>query len=277
MFHCSLNPVGRRNNRNKASSFNCLRQCWLLSTVAFALTIGVVFAKWARATLRSWYNQGLFSACTRSTAFPPSFPFVRNLYFISELWSSSAQLSADKAQEALERRHGYLDGDGGELENERQAGRDPTPLGQFALATLYFSPFSPFLFFSFPSLTASPYPLPSQEASINAGGGQHQSPCTAWELQPLSAHSNTQGWVQLASWRQGKLCASHKYRRAHVCTHTNTHKLCLWHKHNRIICRTFLIERTYLLLKPVCTDVFWFKWSTQVYIFFSYTSFDWYF
>lgn len=89
---------------------------------------------------------------------PPSFLSVRNLYFISELWSSSAQLSADKAQEALQRRHGYLDGEGGEegrrgeLENERQAGTQ-TPQGHFALATLFFFPSFPL--FSFLSLADS--------------------------------------------------------------------------------------------------------------------------
>ncbi|KAK1897880.1 Elongation factor Ts mitochondrial, partial [Dissostichus eleginoides] len=103
--------------------------CGLLSAEAFALTTGAVFAKRARATQRSPQGSTL-SDTTRGFSLPAhclhhhsSFPSVRNLYFISELWSSSAQLSADKAQEALERRHGYLDGKGGEGAGERKAGR----------------------------------------------------------------------------------------------------------------------------------------------------------
>lgn len=151
--------MGATNNWSKALFFNCLWQCELLSTEAFTLTIGAVFAKRARATLQSPQGSTLsdttrgFSLLAHSlhhlTSFPPSFPSVRNLYFISELWSSSAQLSADKAQEALERRHGYLDGEGGRSwrAKDRQAGRDPTPQGHFALTMLFFSSFfSPFSF-----------------------------------------------------------------------------------------------------------------------------------
>lgn len=136
----------------------------------------------------------------------PSSPSVKNLYFISELWSSSAQLSADKAQEALERRHGYLDDEGGRKGGEgvetwrrgvrggrgreggggfgggwrrkgRQAGTQP-PRGT--------SPSPRYLFFFLPPccpslvsppLTAStgpsPHPpLPWRQGSISAGGSE---------------------------------------------------------------------------------------------------------
>lgn len=160
------------NNGNKALFFNCLWQCGLLSTEAFALTIGAVFAKRARATLRSPQGSTLsdttrgFSLPAHSlhhlASFPPSFPSVRNLYFISELWSSSAQLSADKAQEALERRHGYLDGEGGRSwrTKDRQAGRDPTPQGRFALTMLFFSSLV-FFFSSLPRWQPPPTSLTS--------------------------------------------------------------------------------------------------------------------
>lgn len=145
-------------------------QCFLIvwgNVCRFALTIGAAFAKRTRATPHSPQGSTLsdttrgFSLTAHSlhnpTSFPPSFPSVRNLYFISELWSSSAQLSADKAQEALERRHGYLDGRGKEL-GERKAGRQAgtQPPRGTSPSPRYF--FHPSLFFS-PSLTASP-PLP---------------------------------------------------------------------------------------------------------------------
>lgn len=59
-----------------------------------------------------------------STAPPPS-P-AGNLYFISGLWSSSAQLSADKAQEALQRWQSYLDR--GERREGRQGLKPPGAL-----------------------------------------------------------------------------------------------------------------------------------------------------
>lgn len=104
------------------------------------------------------HDRGLFSACTFPPLpprfLPPSFPSVKNLYFISELWSSSAQLSADKAQEALERRHGYLEEGGGvpERQGSRRTGWDPTPQGRWALTTLFF--------FSLLSLAHTPSPPP---------------------------------------------------------------------------------------------------------------------
>lgn len=84
--------------------------------------------------------------CLHTLYLPPSFPSVRNLYFISELWSSSAQLSADKAQEALKRRHGYLDGEGGmswrRRRKGRQAGTQP-PRGTSPSLRYFFPPFFP--------------------------------------------------------------------------------------------------------------------------------------
>ena len=173
-IYSSLNPVGATNNRNKALFLNCLWQCGLLSAEAFALTTGAVFAKRARATPRSPQGSTL-SDTTRGfslpahclhhhSSFPPSFPSVRNLYFISELWSSSAQLSADKAQEALERRHGYLDGEGGEGAGERKAGRQagrqgPNPPGALRPHHAIFFFLLVFFLFS-PLLTASSSPPP---------------------------------------------------------------------------------------------------------------------
>lgn len=98
------------------------------------------------------------SAAANAAPFlPPSFPSVKNLYFISELWSSSAQLSADKAQEALERRHGYLEeGRGVARKAGRQAG------GQAGTQPPRGTTLSPRYFFRLsPSLTTPPpTPLP---------------------------------------------------------------------------------------------------------------------
>ena len=163
--------------------------------MAFALTIGAVFVKRARATPRSPQGSTLsdttggFSLPAHSLhrlTSPPSFPSVRNLYFISELWSSSAQLSADKAQEALERRHGYLDGEGegaGERKAGRQAGTQP-PRGTSPSPRYFFPSFFFFFFFS-PALTASPPPPP---------------PYLSGRVQLVPAAASTRSPAQPRSW-----------------------------------------------------------------------------
>lgn len=144
------------NNRNKALSFNCLRQCGLLGAGQRLLNEPEQHCG-AHKAPQSLIGPGAFFCLhTPSTTLPPpapTFPSVRNLYFISELWSSSAQLSADKAQEALERRHGYLDWEGGEGAGEtkgrqagKQAGTQPPRGTSPSLRYFFFSSLSFFLF-----------------------------------------------------------------------------------------------------------------------------------
>lgn len=130
---------------------------------------------------------------------PPSFPSVKNLYFISELWSSSAQLSADKAQEALERRHGYLEegrGGGGEevgvggCKKGRQAGRlGPNPPRGAALSPRCFF-FSASLPREHPHPYSHPPTLPSPPLQPHLSG----------RVQLVPAAANTRSPAQPGSW-----------------------------------------------------------------------------